>query len=44
MYKVLPYMALMTEVYFIFNMHLPKPELFLKVFKDNQSCIAVTES
>ena len=34
----------MKEAYFIFDIHLPKPEVSCKVFKDNKSCIAVTES
>ena len=37
-------MALMREVYFIFDIHLPNPEVFCKVFEDNQSYIAVAES
>ena len=43
-FKVIHSMALMKEVYFIFDIHLPNPELFCKVFEDNQSCIAVVES
>ena len=34
----------MKEVSFIFETHLPKPEVFCKVFEDIQSCIAVAES
>ena len=34
----------MNEVYFIIFIHLPKPEVFCKVFKDNQGFIAVAES
>ena len=34
----------MKEIYFIFDVHLPKPEVFCKVFEDNKICIAVTES
>ena len=37
-------MALMKELCFIFDMHLPKLEVFWKVFGDNQSCIDVMES
>ena len=37
-------MALMKEVSFLFDIHLPNPEVFCKIFKDNQSCIAVVES
>ena len=42
--KVIPFMSLMNEVYFIFNIHLPKTAVFYKIFKDNQICIAVVES
>ena len=41
---VIPFVALMKEVSFIFETHLPKPEVFCKVFEDIQSCIAVAES
>ena len=37
-------MVLMNEVCFIFDIHLPNPEVFCKVFKDNQSCIAIVEA
>ena len=37
-------MALMKEVSFIFDLHLPKPEVFCKVFEDNKSCIDVAKS
>ena len=42
--EVIPFMAMIKEVSFIFNIHLPKPEVFCKVLEDNKSCIAVTES
>ena len=44
MREVIPFMSLMKEVYFIFDIRLPKPEVFCKVFKDIQSCIAVADS
>ena len=44
MCEVIPFMELMKEVYFIFDVHLPKPELSCKVSKDNQICISVAES
>ena len=34
----------MKEVSFIFDIHIPKPEVFCKVYKDKQSYIAVAES
>ena len=37
-------MELMKEIYFIFDINIPKLELLCKVFKENQSCIAVAES
>ena len=45
MRKVIPFMEFMKEVFLsLFNIHLPKPEVFCKVFKENKSCIAVVES
>ena len=43
MRKFIIFMALMKEVYFIFYIHLTNQEVFLKVFKDNQSCITVAD-
>ena len=37
-------MTLIKEVYFIFDIHLPNPEVFCKVFEENQIYIAVAES
>ena len=37
-------MALMKEVSFIFDILLPKPEVFGKAFEENQMFIAVAES
>ena len=37
-------MELMKEVSFIFDIHIPNPEVFCKVFKENRNCIAVAES
>ena len=42
MRKVIPFMALMRELNVTFDIHLPKIEVFLKLFKDNQSCIGVS--
>ena len=42
--NVIPFMVMMKEISFIFDTHIPKPEIFCKVFEDNQSCIAVAES
>ena len=44
MLKVIPIMALIKEVYFILDIHLPKAEVFCKVFEDNQGCIDVADS
>ena len=41
--KVIPFMVLMQEVYFIFNIKIPENEVFCKVFKDNQIFISVVE-
>ena len=40
MREVIPFMGLMKEVCFIFDIHLPNPEVF-KVFEDNQNFIVV---
>ena len=39
-----PFMELMKEVSFIFDIHLPKLEVFCAVFEDNQGCISVAKS
>ena len=44
MQEVIPFIALMEELYFIFDLHIPKLETFCEVFKDNQSCIDVADS
>ena len=44
MRKVIPFMELMKEVSFVFDINLPKPEVLCKVFEDNQSCISVSKS
>ena len=41
MREVIPFVELMKEVSFIFDIHLPNPEVFCKVFEDNQICIFV---
>ena len=41
---IIYFMALMKEVSFIFDIRPPNPEVFCKVFEDNQSCIDVEES
>ena len=37
-------MKLMIKVSFIFDIHLPNPKVFCKLFEYNQSCIYVAES
>ena len=37
-------MALMNKVSSIFDIYLPSTEVFCKLFEDNKSCIAVSES
>ena len=44
MHEVIHFTELMKEVYFIFDIHLPKPEVFCTVFEENQICIAVVDS
>ena len=43
MRNMIPFMEMMKEVTFIFYIHLPSPEVFWKLFEDNQSCISVAE-
>ena len=38
---IIPFMVMIKEVSFIFDINLPKPWVFCKVFEDNQSCIDV---
>ena len=42
--ELIPFMALMKEVSFIFDIHISNSEVFCKVFEDNQIYIAVVES
>ena len=42
--KVISFMDFIKELSFIFDIHLSKPAVFCKIFKENKSCIAVTES
>ena len=44
MCEVIPFVAFMKELSFIFDVHLPNPEFFFKVFEENQSCIVIAES
>ena len=44
MREVIPFVALIKEVSFIFDIHLPNPEVFCKVFEENKSSIAVAGS
>ena len=37
-------MELMKEVSFIFNIHIPKPEVFFEVFEENCNCFTTAES
>ena len=44
MHDVLTFMKLLKEALFIFDINLPKPEVFSKVFEDNHSWIVVSQS
>ena len=44
MCNVLPFVELLKEVSFIYYIHLPTPEVFYMVFKENQICIAMAQS
>jgi histone deacetylase 1/2 len=39
--EVIPFMILLTELSVIFDITLPKPKVYCKVFEDNESCIAM---
>ena len=41
---VISFMELIKEVYYMFDIHITKPEVFCKAFEDNQGCIADAES
>ena len=43
MREAIPFIALIKEVYFIFDINFPNQEVFSKLF-ENKSCIAVAES
>ena len=43
-HKLIPFISLMKEVSFIFNIYIPNPEIFCKLFKDHQFFISVLES
>jgi hypothetical protein len=42
--ETLPMTNLMREMNLIFPLYLPKPKFVLKVWEDNQSCIAMTNN
>ena len=44
MFEAIPFMTLMKELSFIFDIHLPKTEVSCKLFEYNQGFIAVAES
>ena len=41
--NIIPFIFLMKEKSFIFDIHIPNPEVFCKLFEDNQSYIAVAK-
>ena len=43
MRSVITFMAMMKEILFIFDIHLPKPEVFCNVFEEKHSRIVVAE-
>ena len=44
MHDMFPFMALLKEVSFIFDIHLPNTEIFFKILEDSQICIDVAQS
>ena len=44
MHNIINFMVLMKDILFLFNIYIINPEVFCKVFEDNKSSIAVSES
>ena len=44
MREIINFMTLMKEVSFIFDIHLPNPEVFCKILEDKKNYIAIAES
>ena len=44
MIEVIYFMALMKELSLISDIHIPKPEVFPKLFKVKKGCVSVAES
>ena len=44
MRELIPFMRFMVEVSDYVPIHLPRPEVYCKVFEDNESCIKMTKS
>ena len=44
MREFITFIALMKELSLIFDIHIQNPEVFCKVFEDNDSCIAIANS
>ena len=44
MRDVIPFMFLMKEIYLVFPVQIPTPEVSFQVFEDNTSCIKVAKS
>ncbi len=42
MREVIPFIYLLKELSFIFELHLPEAKVHCKVFEDNRSCISIT--
>eukprot|EP00957_Ditylum_brightwellii_P197820 15069935-Ditylum_brightwellii.AAC.1 len=43
MQEVIIFMNLLDEFSTVFDLHMPKPEIYWKVFEDNKYCIAIAK-
>lgn len=41
--EVIPFMTFLSELSVIFDIDLPKPKVFCKIFEDNESCISISK-
>ena len=42
--QVLPFMSLLKEINKFFELYLPKPKIFCKIYEDNNACIALAQN
>ena len=42
--EVIPFMEFLKEISQVFDIHLPTPKVYCKMFEDNESCISLDKS